>query len=103
MAAAIWHNDCSLMAVTVHTHDAQSGRGRLPWERMRLSALLPDDQRPPTIARRLLVVLLVFIPWLLLYEWVVYLGRPGRAFETYLPGETHWPIWQWTEVLYVSP
>ena len=39
----------------------------------------------------------------ILYESVVNLGPPPGAFQTYLPGELHWPIWQWTELLYVSP
>jgi hypothetical protein len=63
----------------------------------------PDDDRPPSVARRLSVLSFVFVPWLLLYEWVVYLGPSRHAFETYLPGEIGWPIWQWTEVFYISP
>jgi membrane-associated phospholipid phosphatase len=46
---------------------------------------------------------MLFIPWLILYEYVVYRGPQPGAFSTYLPGELHWPIWQWTEVLYLSP
>jgi membrane-associated phospholipid phosphatase len=66
-------------------------------------AIAPDDERPPTLAARLAAFPLLFIPWLILYESVVNLGPPSGAFQTYLPGELHWPIWQWTEVLYVSP
>jgi membrane-associated phospholipid phosphatase len=50
-----------------------------------------------------MVFIVLFIPWLVLYESVVYLGPAPGAFQTYLPGEVHWPIWQWMEVLYVSP
>jgi len=45
---------------------------------------------------------LIFVPWLFVYEWFVYAGPPGRAFVTYLPGEINWPIWPWTEILYMS-
>jgi membrane-associated phospholipid phosphatase len=65
--------------------------------------LAPNDDRPPVLFHRLTVFVVLFIPWLVLYETVVYLGPPAGAFQTYLPGEMHWPIWQWMEVLYVSP
>jgi membrane-associated phospholipid phosphatase len=66
-------------------------------------ALAPNDDRPPILFDRLMVFIVLFIPWLLLYETAVYLGPPPGAFQTYLPGEVHWPIWQWMEALYVSP
>ena len=65
--------------------------------------LPPDDGATPKAWHRLLVFPLLFIPWLVLYEWVVYRGPAPGAFETYLPGEVHWPIWQGMELLYVSP
>jgi hypothetical protein len=51
---------------------------------------------------RLEVFPLVFIPWLILYEFVVYRGPAPSAFTTYLPLELGWPIWQPMEVFYVS-
>src|SRR3954463_4204590 len=65
--------------------------------------LAPDDGRRPVLASRLAVFPLLFIPWLILYESVVHLGPLPNAFEGYLPGELHWPICQWMELLYVSP
>jgi len=50
-----------------------------------------------------MVFVLVFIPWLVIYEWVVYRGPLPGAFQTYLPGELKWPIWSWMEIFYVSP
>ena len=71
------------------------------WTRHVLS---PDDDRAaPSVWARLVIFPLVFIPWLVCYEFVVYRGPAPHAFSTYLPGELAWPIWQWTEVLYVSP
>lgn len=62
-----------------------------------------DDLSAPSFWARLAVFPLVFVPWLVCYEFVVHLGPPPHAFATYLPGEVAWPIWQWTELLYVSP
>jgi membrane-associated phospholipid phosphatase len=70
-----------------------------PWARV----LGPDDDSTPTIAQRVIVFPLLFIPWLVLYEWVVYRGPSPGAFQTYLPGEINWPIWPWMELLYASP
>ena len=64
--------------------------------------IAPNNDAPPTFWARFLPFPLVFIPWLLLYEWVVYRGVQPGAFETFLPGEINWPIWPWMEVLYVS-
>jgi membrane-associated phospholipid phosphatase len=64
--------------------------------------IAPDDDRAPEPRFRAIVFPLVFVPWLVLYEWVVYRGPAPSAFTTYLPGELHWPIWQWMEILYVS-
>jgi membrane-associated phospholipid phosphatase len=61
------------------------------------------DNAPPSWLARLIVFPLLFIPWLILYEWIVYRGPAAGSFETYMPGERRWPIWQWTELLYVSP
>jgi membrane-associated phospholipid phosphatase len=68
-----------------------------------LSTQLDPDRAPPSLVARLIVFPLLFIPWLILYEWVVYRGPAANSFQTYLPGEWNWPIWQWTELLYVSP
>lgn len=73
--------------------------------RRRVSEILlpPEDDRSPSFWRRFSFFPLVFIPWLILYESIVHLGPQPGSFETYLPGEVNWPIWQWTEILYVSP
>ena len=68
----------------------------------RLSCIAPDDNRHPQMKHRFWVFPLVFIPWLLIYEFVVYRGPSSAAFTTYLPGEWGWPIWQPMELFYVS-
>ena len=64
--------------------------------------IAPGDNAPPKKCFRLWIFPLVFIPWLLLYEFVVYRGPAPRTFSTYLPGELGWPIWQPMEVFYDS-
>src|SRR5437762_13200177 len=65
----------------------RSRTASLQTRRSQFSCIAPDDNRPPKIKYRLLVLPLVFIPWLLLYEFVVYRGPASSAFTTYLPGE----------------
>src|SRR3954465_6185979 len=69
----------------------------------RLIALPPDDDAAPNVWHRLLVFPLLFVPWLVMYEWVVYRGPAAGALQSYLPGELNWPILQWAEVPYFSP
>ena len=44
----------------------------------------------------------VMILWLLAYEGVKALGVPADAVEMLLPGEAHWPVFPWTELIYAS-
>ena len=71
--------------------------------RLALPCIAPDDDDAPRRATQFWVFLLVFIPWLLLYEGVVFRGPATGAFKTYLPGEWNWPVLQWMEIFYVSP
>ncbi len=57
---------------------------------------------PPAIGERVAVFLWVFLPWLMVYYGVQTLGRPVDAFGTQLSFERDWPVWQWTELSYVS-
>ena len=64
--------------------------------------LPPDETRAPSPAERLSVYLLVFLPWLVLYESVVSLGIPPDAMSAYLPFEKGIPVYEWTEIFYAS-
>ena len=64
--------------------------------------IAPDNEQAPTFASRLPAFPLVFVPWLILYESVLHLGPLPGAFAGYLPGEVHWPIWQWMQPVYAS-
>ena len=73
--------------------------GRLPAPRIRLAGF---DEAPPDPWERLSGLLLVLIPWALLYEAVTFLGLPPDGVPSYLPFERHWPVWAWTEPVYAS-
>lgn len=73
--------------------------GSLPEPLLRL----PDaTDAPPTPRDRWATVVISFIPWLILYLAVEKLGAPAWAPSAYLPGEAQWPVWPWTELLYLG-
>ena len=51
---------------------------------------------------RLAVYLLVFLPWLVLYQAVEWLGIPPDAVDAHLQWETNLPVVPWTEAIYAS-
>jgi len=67
-----------------------------------LLSLPSDGLEPPTWSQRAAVYLWVLLPWLICYYALQALGRAPDAFETALPFERSWPVWQWTEALYAS-
>ena len=56
----------------------------------------------PTPADRLSAFALVLLPWLVLYEAVQALGVAPDAVTFLLPGESAWPVWEKTELVYAS-
>ena len=67
-----------------------------------LLSLPRGDGATPAPGHRAAVFLWVMLPWLVGYYALQSLGRSRDAFGTALPFERDWPVWQWTEVLYVS-
>ncbi|RFP63524.1 phosphatase PAP2 family protein [Hymenobacter lapidiphilus] len=65
-----------------------------------LVALPAATAAPATLGQRLRVAAIVLLPWLLLYETVLYLGPPAAPISTYLPFELDWPVWPQTEFFY---
>ncbi len=65
-------------------------------------SLPPALDRPATLSERISVYVLVFLPWVILYEAVLVLGTPSGAFELSLPSERTFPVIEWTELLYAS-
>jgi protein-S-isoprenylcysteine O-methyltransferase Ste14 len=62
----------------------------------------PNDDRRPIFQDWLSVQVLVFIPWVILYEWLAVLGVGGNATVAFLSFETNLPVLEWTEILYFS-
>jgi protein-S-isoprenylcysteine O-methyltransferase Ste14/membrane-associated phospholipid phosphatase len=60
------------------------------------------EQAPPTIPDRVSVYLLVFLPWVILYEAVRLIGIPADAFVAFFRVETRLPVYEWTELIYAS-
>jgi protein-S-isoprenylcysteine O-methyltransferase Ste14 len=54
---------------------------------------------PPTVRDRFVVYPLLFLPWLILYEAWGH-AQPEQAWSVFLPGETHWPVQEWTTYVY---
>lgn len=73
------------------------GKELRPW-----LSLPCDENSPPNFADRVSVYMLVVIPWLILYEAVRIIGVPSDAVASYLPFENHLPVYQWTELIYIT-
>ena len=78
-------------------------RRRFP-ARPAVDSLLSLPPATPTfapLAQRLRVAAVVFVPWLLLYETVIFLGPSRAPVSTFFGFEQAWPVWQWSEGLYL--
>ena len=70
----------------------------------RIFLSLPDSGNvTPLCKERISTYLLVFVPWVLIYETIIFLGIPKDAIITNLPFEEHLPIWEFSEVFYLLP
>jgi protein-S-isoprenylcysteine O-methyltransferase Ste14 len=54
----------------------------------------------PSLTERISSYILVFVPWLFIYEAFIYMGAPRDAISTNLPFEEHLPVWEFSEVIY---
>lgn len=89
-------------AALVLGHESPDLRRRFGAKRSRPLASLPiaDDARP-SWGDVVGVWLVVFLPWLVLYEAVGHLPVPG-AIEAAISVERLWPVWPWTTFVYSS-
>ena len=67
-----------------------------------LISLPADADRAALASERLSVYLLVFLPWLALYEAVIVLGVPSDATALVFAFERSLPVIEWTELFYAS-
>lgn len=79
--------------------DLKKRFGELPAPYFRLP---PKEDRRGGFQDWLSVQVLVFIPWLILYEWLAALGTPRDAIVAFLPFEEKLPVLEWTEIFYAS-
>jgi membrane-associated phospholipid phosphatase len=61
-----------------------------------------DSNSSPAGMARIRCYLFLLLPWVFLYEVIVWSGQPKDAFTLPLPGEASWPILAWTEPVYMS-
>lgn len=80
-------------------HDMRQRFGALPRPRLALPRAAAGE---PGGWERASVYVLVLLPWLIAYEAVHALGVPRDAIDSHLPFERHWPVLQWTELVYAS-
>ena len=73
--------------------------GALPVALLKLPS---DTDAPPSTIDRAAVYMLVFLPWLVLYEGIGYLGVPLDARSTYFAWDWSLPVIPWTEPIYAA-
>ncbi len=73
--------------------------GALPAALLKLPS---DTDASPSIIDRTAVYVLVFLPWLVLYEGIGYLGVPPDARSTYFAWDWSLPVIPWTEAIYAA-
>lgn len=61
-----------------------------------------DTEASPAGMARIRCYLFLLIPWVLIYEIIVWSGTPKDAFSIALPFERSWPVIPWAEPLYMS-
>lgn len=89
---------CIALVLGYERHDLQHRFGntvRNAWLRLPTA-----EHTPPSTADYLSVFVLLFLPWLAMYELAIAVGAPPDAMSTYLPFEHHLPVVEWTELLY---
>ena len=89
---------CVAIVIGYERHDLRERFGTVPGPVMSLPA---DSHRAPFLRERFSVIVLLFLPWLALYEMFIFLGNPAGAFDTALPFERTMPVVEWMEIFYL--
>jgi protein-S-isoprenylcysteine O-methyltransferase Ste14 len=64
-------------------------------------SLPADDNAYPKLKERISAFLIVFVPWLVIYEAFVFIGPQADALYTNLPFEEHWRVNEFSEIFYL--
>jgi protein-S-isoprenylcysteine O-methyltransferase Ste14 len=78
--------------------DMKNRFGTNSWQT--IICLPPAEDRPPTWSERISAYLLVYLPWFILYEAVIFLGPMPDAIDTYFNFERSISVIEWTELIY---
>lgn len=65
-------------------------------------SLLSNSEKAPLIKERFAAYILVYLPWILMYEAFIIPGVPKDAIDTSLSFEKEWPVIEFTTFFYVS-
>jgi protein-S-isoprenylcysteine O-methyltransferase Ste14 len=63
-------------------------------------SLPANDINKPSSEEKCASYLLVFVPWVIVYETFIFAGIPNDAVITNLPFEKNLPVWEFTEAIY---
>ena len=91
---------CTALVMGFERQDLHNRFGRVIAGQKCLVALPSASDGTPYVMERVSVYLLVFIPWVILYELFVVIGVQPGAFPTYLPFEHGMPVIEWAELFY---
>lgn len=90
---------CSAALVIGYEHiDMKNRFGTNSWQTA--IRLPPAKDEAPTVSERISAYILTFLPWILVYEAVIFLGPMSDAFDTYFTFERSIPVIEWTEIIY---
>ncbi|MCC7423184.1 MAG: prolipoprotein diacylglyceryl transferase [Planctomycetaceae bacterium] len=90
---------CTAIVLGYEQEDLRQRLGEA--ERRPLLSLPAATESPPSFAEVLAVEIVVFVPWLILYESIGHLPVHGPV-ETYLASEREWPVKSWTVLVYTA-
>jgi protein-S-isoprenylcysteine O-methyltransferase Ste14/membrane-associated phospholipid phosphatase len=91
---------CTALVQGLERHDLRQRFGQsLPKPLLHIAE---DRETSPSIAERISVYLLVFLPWVILYEAVRFIGIPPDARAAFFGFENRLPVYEWAEFVYAS-
>ena len=90
---------CTALVYGFERQDLEERFGVLPKP---LIVLPANEERVPFTRERISVFILLFVPWIILYEALTFIGIPKDAVEGYFSFEQKIPVMEWTELFYVS-
>ncbi|MBX3386946.1 MAG: phosphatase PAP2 family protein [Phycisphaeraceae bacterium] len=88
---------CAALVWGYERDDLRKRLGPRPCQPLLARPISGDE--PPRFREQLGVLVLIFAPWLVLYEAIGHLPVPD-AIEVFMPIEREWPVVEWTELVY---